>query len=75
MYLGTRNIVESQLLVVVVVFKWQARSHTIFLNNHLKIHLGTSLAVQWLRLPTQGAQVPSLVRELRSHVFYGVAEK
>ena len=48
-------MVEIQLLLLVVIFKWQAKSHTIFLNNHLKILLGTSLAVQWLRLPTQGA--------------------
>ena len=33
---------------------------------------GTSLVVQWLRicLPTQGTQVQSLVRELRSHVLW-----
>ena len=32
--------------------------------------LGTSLAVQWLRLcsPVQGAQVRSLVGELRTHM-------
>ena len=38
---------------------------------------GTSSAVQWLRLalPTQGAWVGSLVRELRSHMLYGTAEK
>jgi len=32
--------------------------------------LGTSLAVQWLRLclPMQGAQVQFLVMELRSHI-------
>ena len=36
----------------------------------LKITPGTSLVVQWLRirLPMQGTQVRSLVRELRSHV-------
>ena len=34
---------------------------------------GTSLAVQWLRLrlPMQGVQVQSLVRELRSHIPRG----
>jgi len=34
------------------------------------IEVGTSLAVQWLRLhlPMQGVWVQSLVRELRSHM-------
>ena len=37
---------------------------------------GTSLEMQWLRLclPTQRAQVWSLVGELRSHMPWGVAE-
>ena len=36
------------------------------------VNLGTSLAVHWLRLllPVQGAQVRSLVKELRSHMFH-----
>ena len=36
------------------------------------VNLGTSLAVHWLRLPlpVQGAQVWSLVKELRSHMFH-----
>ena len=36
----------------------------------------TSLADQWLRLhlPMQGMQIPSLVRELRSHML-GVREE
>ena len=35
--------------------------------------LGTSLAVQWLRLrfPMQGVQVQTLVRELRAHKLCG----
>ena len=39
----------------------------------LKTQLRTSLVVQWLRicLPKQGAQVQSLVRELRSHMPQG----
>ena len=39
--------------------------------------LGTSLAVQWLRLclPMQGVWVWSLVRELGSHTQWGVANK
>ena len=40
--------------------------------------LGTSLAVQWLRLhalPIQGVCVQSLVGELRSHMPLGVAKK
>ena len=42
---------------------WDTSPHT------LKILFGTSLAVQWLRLwaSTAGAQVQSLVRELRAH--------
>ena len=40
-------------------------------------YTGTSLMVQWLRLcfPMQGAQVQSLVRELRSHMLNHVAKK
>ena len=40
--------------------------------------LGTSLAVQWLRLhalPIQGVCIRSLVGELRSHMPLGVAKK
>ena len=39
----------------------------------IKGNEGTSLVVQWLRihLPVQGMQVPSLVRELRSHMQWG----
>ena len=39
--------------------------------------LGTSLAVQWLRLhlPMQGVQVGSLVGELRSHMPWGQKTK
>ena len=39
--------------------------------------LGTSLAVQWLRLhlPMQGVRVQSLVRELRSHMLHGQKNK
>ena len=35
--------------------------------------IGTSLVVQWLRipLPIQGIQVQSLVQELRSHMLQG----
>ena len=38
----------------------------------VKAMFGTSLAVQWLGLllPLQRAQVPSLVRELRSHLLH-----
>ena len=37
------------------------------------IKLGTSLAVQWLKLhpPMQGVWVQSLVEEVRSHVPHG----
>ena len=35
----------------------------------------TSLVLQWLRLSVQGAQVQSLVGELRSHMPRGVAKK
>ena len=39
----------------------------------LKITLGTSLVLQWLKicLPMQGMRVESLVRELRSHMPWG----
>ena len=42
-------------------------------KHNLKILLGTSLMVQWLRLdlPKQGAWVQSLVREMRSHMPHG----
>ena len=47
-------------------------------KHNLKIRLGTSLMVQWLRLdlPKQGAWVQSLVRGLRSHMlqFSSVAQ-
>ena len=51
-----------------------SRERTLYLNN---FSLGTSLAVQQLRLqlPLQGAQVPSLVGELRSHRPHGMARK
>ena len=41
----------------------------------IKICTQTSLGVQWLKLhpSTQGAQVLSLVRELRSHMLYSTA--
>ena len=41
------------------------------------IPLGTSLAVQWLRLrlPIQGVWVRSLVRELRSHMRHSQKTK
>ena len=51
---------------------------TISLNKFLlfkKHSAGTSLAVQWLRLPLQGAQVWSLIRELKSHMMHGAATK
>ena len=49
----------------------------VILNKHLsppkkKQKKGTSLAIQGLRLPLQGAWVRSLVRELRSHVLRAV---
>ena len=37
--------------------------------------LGTSLAVQWLRLPMQGPQVRSLVGGLRPCMPHGTAKK
>ena len=39
----------------------------------LEHFLRTSLVAQWLRLhlPMQGTRVPSLVRELRSHMLQG----
>ena len=45
-----------------------------------KAFTGTSLVVQWLRLPgsnagMEGAKVQSLVRELRSHMLCGAAKK
>ena len=38
----------------------------------LRLHLGTSPVVHWLRvyLAMQGTQVWSLVRELRSHMLW-----
>ena len=38
---------------------------------------GASLAVQWLglHLPTQGVQVQTLVRKLRSHMSHGQKKK
>ena len=47
---------------------------TISLNKFFlfkKHSAGTSLAVQWLRLPLQGARILSLVGELRSHMPCG----
>ena len=43
----------------------------------INIRGGTSPEVQWLRhrLPMQGAWVPSLVGDLRSHMPCGVATK
>ena len=43
----------------------------------LKINLGTSLVVQWLRLrlPKHGVWVQSLVKELRSHMPRGQKTK
>jgi len=45
--------------------------------SSLKGNLGTSLAVQWLRLclPIQGLQVQSLAGELRSHMPHGQKKK
>ena len=42
-----------------------------------KYMVGTCLAVQWLRICTssQGAEVQSLVEELRSHMLCGVSKK
>ena len=40
-----------------------------------KKNVGTSLAIQWLRLPLEQARVQSLVGELRSHMPCGVAPK
>ena len=40
-----------------------------------KKNVGTSLAIQWLRLPLQQARVQSLVGELKSHMVCGVAPK
>ena len=46
-------------------------------NIHLKGDPRTSLVVQWLRLytSTAGAQVQSLVGDLRSHLLRGAAKK
>ena len=48
----------------------------VFPNKKCRKH-GNSLEVQWLRLcvPMQGAQVQSLVRELRSHTHHMVQPK
>ena len=42
----------------------------------LILHVGNSLAVQWLRLHAsmQGARVQFLVKELRSHTPCGAAD-
>ena len=44
-------------------------------NTEWKSKSGTSLAVQWLRLCTLGAQVQYLVGELRFHMLRSVAKK
>ena len=58
----------------------QKKPKIIYLGIHLRKHVyrderGNSLAVQWLALPLQGAQVRSLVRELRSHMPHSMAKK
>ena len=49
----------------------------LYISIRIKISRGTSLVVCWLRLhlPMQGAQVCSLVGELRSHMSYGQKTK
>ena len=44
---------------------------------HLKMEVGTSLAIQWLRLclPMQEIRLWSLVEELRSHMAEVLAKK
>ena len=43
---------------------------------YIKVMLGTSMAVQWLRLcaPTAGG-MGSFIGEIRSHMLHGMAEK
>ena len=43
----------------------------------LLMKVGTFLAVQWLglHLPMHGVQFPSLVREPRSHMLYGMEQQ
>ena len=52
---------------------WLFQLSNFSLNCPYRIELGTSGVVQWLRicLPMQDTWVPSLVRELRSHVPWG----
>ena len=49
----------------------------LFEHSVFKVHPGTSLGVQWLgfHLPMQGVGIQSLVRELKSHLPWGTAEK
>ena len=46
-------------------------------DENIKINFRTFLEVQWLRhhAPNAGAQVPSVVGELRSHMPHGAAKK
>ena len=46
-------------------------SHNVVVIIEIRITMGTSLVVRWLRihLSMQGSQVGSLVRELRSHML------
>ena len=52
-----------------MAYKLNALKNPLILKNRR----GTPLVVQWLRirLPMQGAQVGSLVRELQSHMPWG----
>lgn len=43
--------------------------------GHLGIVVGTSLAVEWLRLTLPSEEIQSLVREPRSHMLYVAAKK
>ena len=67
------HIIHKIHLVSVVLWGKRKTKHPLL----KKMHSGNFLAVQWLRLGafTPGAQVQSLVRELRSRKLCGAAKK
>ena len=79
----TQNHVQQTMVWVIFspsAFIWLRNSEWFFVYKWLggkAKELGTSLAVQWLRLHTsmQGTQAWSLVRELRSHMPCGTTNK
>ena len=67
---------KVKMIKSVVRFKWLHFCPMVTRTLKILIY-GTSLEVQWLRpcLPMQGAQVRSLVGELRSHMQSSAAKK